>query len=70
NSKIGFGDLILLLRYFFKLKVSTHPSVMSFVTAKLGAKVAHALSPQMLKKCFACLLVVVGSYFIYKGFMN
>ncbi|WP_368568949.1 hypothetical protein, partial [Acinetobacter baumannii] len=25
---------------------------------------------QMLKKCFACLLVVVGSYFIYKGFMN
>ncbi|TKV52501.1 hypothetical protein D9Y31_19160 [Acinetobacter baumannii] len=25
NSKIGFGDLILLLRYFFKLKVSTHP---------------------------------------------
>ncbi|MFX6103614.1 hypothetical protein ABTF15_17610, partial [Acinetobacter baumannii] len=25
-SKIGFGDLILLLRYFFKLKVSTHPS--------------------------------------------
>ncbi len=26
NSKIGFGDLILLLRYFFKLKVSTHPS--------------------------------------------
>ncbi len=27
NSKIGFGDLILLLRYFFKLKVSTHPSM-------------------------------------------
>ena len=27
NSKIGFGDLILLLRYFFKLKVSTHPNV-------------------------------------------
>jgi len=26
NSKIGFGDLILLLRYFFKLKVSTHTS--------------------------------------------
>ncbi|RSF42523.1 DUF4917 domain-containing protein, partial [Acinetobacter baumannii] len=25
-SKIGFGDLILLLRYFFKLKVSTHPN--------------------------------------------
>ncbi|WP_375586628.1 MetQ/NlpA family ABC transporter substrate-binding protein [Acinetobacter baumannii] len=29
NSKIGFGDLILLLRYFFKLKVSTHPNELS-----------------------------------------
>ncbi|MHC3119176.1 helix-turn-helix transcriptional regulator, partial [Acinetobacter nosocomialis] len=29
NSKIGFGDLILLLRYFFKLKVSTHPNVIT-----------------------------------------
>ncbi|MFW2021884.1 hypothetical protein ACG9X1_16725, partial [Acinetobacter baumannii] len=28
NSKIGFGDLILLLRYFFKLKVSTHPNIL------------------------------------------
>ena len=28
NSKIGFGDLILLLRYFFKLKVSTHPIIL------------------------------------------
>ncbi|TVT80396.1 sulfite exporter TauE/SafE family protein [Acinetobacter colistiniresistens] len=42
-------------------------SVMSFITAKFGAKVAHRLSPAMLKKCFAGLLVVVGSYFIYKG---
>ncbi|MCP5773569.1 hypothetical protein NL389_27475, partial [Klebsiella pneumoniae] len=30
NSKIGFGDLILLLRYFFKLKVSTHPNPFQF----------------------------------------
>ncbi|ENX55052.1 MULTISPECIES: sulfite exporter TauE/SafE family protein [Acinetobacter] len=42
-------------------------SVMSFITAKFGAKVAHRLSPAMLKKCFAGLLIVVGSYFIYKG---
>lgn len=42
-------------------------SVMSFITAKFGAKVAHRLSPAMLKKCFAGLLVVVGCYFIYKG---
>jgi len=43
-------------------------SIMSFITAKLGAKVAHKLSPAMLKRCFACLLATVGSYFIYQGF--
>lgn len=42
-------------------------SIMSFITAKFGAKAAHALSPEMLKKCFACLLTAVGLYFIYKG---
>ncbi len=42
-------------------------SVMSFFTAKLGAKVAHALSPQILKKCFAVLLVIVGTFFLVKG---
>ena len=43
-------------------------SVMSFMTAKLGAKVAHNLSPAMLKRCFSGLLTVVGLYFIYHGF--
>lgn len=42
-------------------------SIMSFFTAKLGAKVAHILSPELLKKCFAILLTVVGFYFLYKG---
>lgn len=42
-------------------------SIMSFFTAKLGAKVAHILSPELLKKCFAVLLTVVGCYFLYKG---
>ena len=42
-------------------------SIMSFFTAKLGAKVAHILSPQLLQKCFAVLLTVVGFYFLYKG---
>ena len=42
-------------------------SVMSFITAKLGAKVAHQLSPAMLKKCFAGLLVSVGTYFVFQG---
>ena len=40
---------------------------MSFFTAKVGAKVAHMLSPQLLKKCFSVLLFVVGLYFLYKG---
>lgn len=44
-------------------------SSMSFITAKVGAKVAHRLSPAMLKKCFAGLLVTVGCYFVYKGLM-
>lgn len=43
-------------------------SLMSFITAKLGAKVAHQLSPEMLKRCFAGLLTTVGAYFIYQGF--
>lgn len=42
-------------------------SVMSFITAKVGAKVAHKLSAAMLKKCFAALLTTVGIYFIYQG---
>ena len=42
-------------------------SIMSFFTAKLGAKVAHILSPELLKKCFSVLLFVVGLYFLYKG---
>lgn len=41
--------------------------IMSFFTAKLGAKIAHMLSPQLLKKCFSVLLFVVGVYFLYKG---
>lgn len=39
-------------------------SSMSFITAKLGAAVAHALSPAALKKCFAGLLLCIGIYFI------
>ncbi|WOE30334.1 MULTISPECIES: sulfite exporter TauE/SafE family protein [unclassified Acinetobacter] len=42
-------------------------SVMSFITAKQGAKVAHQLSPAMLKKCFSMLLVVIGIYFVAKA---
>lgn len=44
-------------------------SLMSFFTAKFGAKVAHALSPAMLKKCFSVLLLLVGCFFLFKGFI-
>ena len=42
-------------------------SIMSFFTAKVGAKVAHMLSPELLKKCFSVLLFAVGCFFLYKG---
>ena len=45
-------------------------SCMSFLTAKLGAKVAHAVSPAVLKKCFSALLCSIGSYFIYQGIFH
>lgn len=45
-------------------------SIMSFITAKFGAKAAHTLSPAMLKKCFACLLTTIGLYFIYNGVVS
>lgn len=43
---------------------------MSFFTAKVGAKVAHMLSPALLKKCFAVLLVAIGLYFLYKALLS
>ena len=42
-------------------------SLMSFFTAKIGAKAAHILSPSMLKKCFAVMLFVVGCFFLFKS---
>lgn len=42
-------------------------SSMSFLTAKMGAKVAHQLSPQRLKICFSFLLLFIGSYFIVQA---
>lgn len=41
-------------------------SFASFMTAKLGVKVAHAISAQKLKKYFAIELLLVGCYFIYQ----
>lgn len=44
-------------------------SIMSFFTAKLGAKAAHKLSPLMLKRCFSVLLFAVGCFFLIKGLL-
>lgn len=44
-------------------------SVMSFFTAKIGAKVAHRLSPMMLKRCFAALLSCIGVFFLYEAIL-
>ena len=42
NSKIGFGDLILLLRYFFNLKVSTHPNFLKDEEKKKYSNIVRA----------------------------
>lgn len=43
-------------------------SVASFITAKLGAKIAHKLPAATLKKAFACLLIVVGCQLVWGAF--
>lgn len=44
-------------------------SIMSFFTAKLGAKAAHVLPPVVLKKCFSVMLFTVGCFFLFKGLL-
>jgi uncharacterized protein len=39
-------------------------AVTSMFFARFGAKLAHKLSPRMLKRLFALLLVVVGTSFL------
>lgn len=41
-------------------------SIASFITAKFGVKVAHAISASRLKKYFAIEILLVGIYFIYQ----
>lgn len=43
-------------------------SVASFITAKLGAKIAHKMPAATLKKAFACLLIVVGCQLFWGAF--
>ncbi|WP_160152675.1 sulfite exporter TauE/SafE family protein [Microbulbifer sp. ALW1] len=40
----------------------------STVFARVGAHIAHKLSPQLLKNCFAGLLLVIGARFIWLNY--
>lgn len=42
-------------------------SVVSFAMAKVGAKLAHVLPAQVLKRAFGCLLLVVGVQLVWAG---
>lgn len=63
QEKIDLPNSIGYVHIYAFLGISS----MSFFTAKLGAKVAHQLSPQRLKKCFSILMALVGCYFIYQA---
>ncbi|WP_441368097.1 sulfite exporter TauE/SafE family protein [Acinetobacter lwoffii] len=63
NAEINVPNTIGYVHIYAFIDIS----IMSFITAKFGAKAAHALSPAMLKKCFAVLLVIVASFFLVKG---
>ncbi|MBZ0474890.1 hypothetical protein AST19_18975 [Acinetobacter baumannii] len=52
NSKIGFGDLILLLRYFFKLKVSTHPNLYRLPSSSRAYPLALEKKAEAYQKFF------------------
>lgn len=63
NAKANVANSIGFVHIYAFLGISA----MSFFTAKLGAKTAHALPPTLLKKCFAMLLFCVGCFFLVKG---
>lgn len=42
-------------------------SIVSFIMAKVGAKLSHVLPAQMLKRAFGCLLLVVGGQMVWRG---
>ena len=63
NAQVNVPNTIGYVHVYAFLGIS----IMSFFTAKFGAKAAHALSPAVLKKCFAVLLVCIGCFFLFKG---
>ena len=66
QAKVSIPNTIGYIHIYAFLGISC----MSFITAKLGAKVAHHLSPSLLKQSFAALLTTVGCYFIYQFFLG
>ncbi|QKY89377.1 hypothetical protein [Acinetobacter sp. NEB 394] len=74
NSKIGFGDLILLLRYFFKLKVSTHPKNMDWIIGFSTITLTIAFltliyfnKVQSIRSNAPSFLVTLGILFMFMG---
>ncbi len=65
NEQVDVPNAIGFVHIYAFLGIGT----MSFFTAKLGAKAAHTLSPQLLKKSFAWLLVVVSIFFLFKALL-
>lgn len=45
-------------------------AITSILFAPLGAKMAHSIDVKPLKKIFACLLCVLGTYMLYKTYMS
>ncbi|MDR5650735.1 TSUP family transporter, partial [Staphylococcus nepalensis] len=61
------GESVSGLIGFVHLPAFVAISMASFITAKLGAKIAHKMPADMLKKAFACLLIVVGCQLLYSS---
>lgn len=61
----NMGESVSGLIGFVHLPAFVAISMASFITAKLGAKIAHKMPAATLKKAFACLLIVVGIQLVY-----
>lgn len=66
----NLGEPVSGLIGFVHLPAFVAISVASFITAKLGAKIAHKMPASTLKKAFACLLIVVGCQLLYGGIVG
>lgn len=69
NMFFGTQDNILVSNSIGYVHIYAFIGISSvFLQQKLGAKVAHALSPQMLKKCFTVLLLSGRCFFLLRDY--